>query len=126
MLVSESSFREKVNIYKNLTHREREFLENADAEQLKALLEGCLADAKGQRADHQENKSFLRKVGSSTVVFVHNFHGFLNAFSGELEAMQAADSQYGGLAYSTLSMLLMVRKSVAVWHWTLTDWSRLQ
>lgn len=106
--MTESSFREKLD--KKLTAQEREFLKDADAELLKRLVAGCLADAKGQKEQHEDNKNLLRRVGNNTVVFVNNFSGFLQAYSGIVEVMKGADNQYGGLAYSTLSLLLIVRQ----------------
>lgn len=36
------------------------------------------------------------------------FADFLEAYSGIVEIVKQADSQYGGLAYSTVSLLLLV------------------
>lgn len=52
----------------------------------------------------------MKKVGKKTVVFANNFSSFLQAYSGIVEIMKGTDQQYGGLAYSTLSLLLIVRK----------------
>ena len=40
------------------------------------------------------------------------FADFLEAYSGIVEIVKQADSQYGGLAYSTVSLLLLVCTAV--------------
>jgi phage-related protein len=50
----------------------------------------------------------LRKAGSSVQRVLGTFSDFLGSYSGIVELVKAADSQYGGLAYGTLSLLLSV------------------
>ena len=38
------------------------------------------------------------------------FADFLEAYSGVVETVKQADSRYGGLAYTTLSLLLLVSR----------------
>ena len=104
--LSEDDFRAKVD--KELTAEEQNFLKQAGAEQLQGLLQDCLDGADGKRLEHEQNRSLIRRVGRGTVRFVNNFSGFLQAYSGIVERMNGADDQYGGLAYSTLSILLIV------------------
>lgn len=67
-----------------------------------------LNQAQGRRENHIQNQKTFGKVGKATLTFVNNFSGFLQAYSGIVEIMQAADQQYGGAAYSALSLLLIV------------------
>ena len=57
-------------------------------------------------------KSGLRKVPALLQTFMTRFADFLEAYSGIVEIVKQADSQYGGLAYSTISLLLLVRDEV--------------
>ena len=41
--------------------------------------------------------------------FATKFSAFLESYSGIVEIVKGADQQYGGLAYGTLSMFLIVR-----------------
>ncbi|MCJ1437026.1 hypothetical protein MMC27_006411 [Xylographa pallens] len=104
--LSEANFRGKVN--KELTAEEQNFLKEAGVEQLQKLLQDCLDSADGKRIEHEQNRSLIGRVGRRTVRFINNFSGFLQAYSGIVEVMNGADDQYGGLAYSTLSILLIV------------------
>ena len=49
-----------------------------------------------------------RQAGSSVQKFLVTFSGFLESYSGIVELVKAADTQYGGLAYGTLSLFLGV------------------
>ena len=53
-------------------------------------------------------KKGLRKFPALLQTFMTRFADFLEAYSGIVEIVKEADSQYGGLAYSTLSLLLLV------------------
>ena len=55
-----------------------------------------------------QRKTGLRKAGSSVQKFLNTFSAFLESFSGIVGIVKAAGNQYGGLAYSTLSILLKV------------------
>ena len=50
----------------------------------------------------------VRKAGPSVQKFLVIFAGFLESYSGIVELVKAADNQYGGLAYGTLSLFLGV------------------
>ncbi|MCJ1383605.1 hypothetical protein MMC17_006719 [Xylographa soralifera] len=104
--LSEDDFRGKID--KELTAEEQKFLKEAGPEQLQKLLQDCLDSADGKRIEHEQNRSLIGRVGKGTVRFVNNFSGFLQAYSGIVEVMNGADDQYGGLAFSTLSILLIV------------------
>jgi hypothetical protein len=92
-----------------VTIKEHQFAQFADAKALEDLLSDCL-DAQKHRGETQRTPSMMKKVGKKTVVFANNFSSFLQAYSGIVEIMKGTDQQYGGLAYSTLSLLLIVRK----------------
>lgn len=49
-----------------------------------------------------------RKIGTGFQGFLVTFSDFLESFSGIVEIVKAADQQYGGLAYGTLSVFLSV------------------
>ena len=55
-----------------------------------------------------KRKKGLRKLPTLLQTFMTRFADFLEAYSGIVEIIKQADSQYGGLAYSTLSLLLLV------------------
>lgn len=101
-----SNFRKQMD--KRIDYEEKRFVEHADAKSLGTLLSGCLDDAQVQRDETHASTKLTKRVGKKTVVFVNNFASFLQAYSGIVEIMQGADQQYGGLAYSVLSLLLIV------------------
>ena len=55
-----------------------------------------------------KRKRGLRKLPTLLQTFITRFADFLEAYSGIVEIVKQADSQYGGLAYSTVSLLLLV------------------
>lgn len=55
-----------------------------------------------------KRKRGLRKLPTLLQTFMTRFADFLEAYSGIVEIVKQADSQYGGLAYSTVSLLLLV------------------
>ncbi|KAI4142990.1 MAG: hypothetical protein L6R39_004752 [Caloplaca ligustica] len=93
---------------KNMTADERRSLQHATADSLDDLLSICLDDAKVQQDRRQRSQTVVKRAGKKTVVFASNFASFLQAYSGIVEIMQGADQQYGGAAYATLSLLLIV------------------
>jgi len=97
---------------KRITIEEKRFVDCADDKALEILLSECLDDAQHQRGKIQQNQKIMKRVGKKTVVFANNFSSFLQAYSGIVEIMKGTDQQYGGLAYSTLSLLLIVREPV--------------
>ena len=117
------NFRRQVE--KTISEEERQLVGSADADSLTRLVADSLDEAKGRQEKHLHNQRTIGKVGKATVTFVNNFSGFLQAYSGIVEIMQAADQQYGGVAYSALSLLLIVgvfSENVSL----LTDGSRSQ
>lgn len=99
-------FRKKVE--KTISEEQRQLVRTADADSLTQLVAHNLNEAKGRQEKHRQNQQTIGKVGKATLTFVNNFSGFLQAYSGIVEIMQAADQQYGGVAYSALSLLLIV------------------
>lgn len=93
---------------KKMTAEEQQFVKTADAESLEQLLSHCLNEATARRDTHISDKRTIVKVGKATQTFANNFSGFLQAYSGIIEIMKGADQQYGGVAYSALSLLLIV------------------
>ena len=93
---------------KTMTVEERQFVETANAESLEILLSHRLNEATGQRDRHASYQPNIVKVGKATQTFANNFSSFLQAYSGIIEIMKGADQQYGGVAYSALSLLLIV------------------
>ena len=90
-----------------MTEKEKHFVETADLDSLTQFSDD-LKEATRYRDKHTDNQQTIGKVGKATLTFVHNFSSFLQAYSGIVEIMQAADQQYGGVAYSALSLLLIV------------------
>ncbi|KAI9764112.1 MAG: hypothetical protein M1840_008672 [Geoglossum simile] len=105
-LLEQEAFR--LRISKRITKEELGLLENADIGLLRELMAKCLSEANKQEEKHRERKSPMRSVGRKTAAFMNNFSGFLESYSGIVEVMRFADNQYGGLAYGTLSLLLIV------------------
>lgn len=89
---------------KEITFEGLDFTKKANLNSIQDLLTYCLEEAKLHQGDH----TLIRKVGKKTVVFANNFSNFLQAYSGVVEIMKGADQQYGGIAYGTLSILLIV------------------
>ena len=93
---------------KAITLEEQQFVQTANADSLEELLSHSLYDATGQRDKHASSQKTIVKVGKATQTFASNFSSFLQAYSGIIEIMKGADQQYGGVAYSALSLLLIV------------------
>jgi hypothetical protein len=56
----------------------------------------------------EERGKGVKKVAAKVEKFAITFAGFLDAYSGIVEVLKCADSQYGGLAYGTLSLFFIV------------------
>ena len=106
---SNQEFRRRAT--KEITVKGQQFVETADLDSLTRLLSDGLNEATGGQEKHAHNQQIMGKVGKTTIAFANNFSSFLQAYSGIVEIMQGADQQYGGVAYSTLSLLLIVRVS---------------
>ena len=96
------------NIEKTITLEEQKFVQTADLESLNRVLSQGLDEAMDRRKIHATSQQTVGKVGKATLTFAYNFSSFLQAYSGIVEIMQGADQQYGGIAYSALSLLLIV------------------
>ena len=93
---------------KRITAEEQHIVDTADADLLEQLVSDSLGQAVKNREKHAHNRHPIRKAGKATVTFANNFSGYLQAYQGIIEIMQGADQQYGGVAYSALSLLLIV------------------
>lgn len=93
---------------KKITPEEQNYLKHADAASLELLLSCCLGNAEVQRDLKEKGDGLIKRAGKSTQVFANNFASYLQAYSGIIEIMQGADNQYGGAAYASLSLLLIV------------------
>ena len=111
---------------KGLTAEQRAFIDHADADTLRDLLETGLESAQRQRDKHNTNNKILAKLGRKTVTFVTNFSSFLEAYSGIVEIMKGADQQYGGAAYSILSLALIVCRCCLLMYILLQDLGRCE
>lgn len=96
------------NIEKTITVEEQEFIKTADMDSLTRLLSDRLNEAEGRQEKHAHNQHSIGKIGKAAVAFANHFSSFLQAYSGIIEIMEGADQQYGGVAYSALSLLLIV------------------
>lgn len=77
-------------------------------------MSSCLGDAQGQQEKHQNSQRIVRRAGKQAVVFANNFSSFVQAYSGIVKIMKGADQHYSGIAYGTLSSLLIVRMFVRI------------
>ena len=91
-----------------LTKEEEQFAEKADLGSLRELVSDCLDRAQVQQEKSRNSAKIIRQAGKRTVIFANNFSSFLQAYSGIVEIMKGADQQYGGIAYGTLSLFLIV------------------
>ena len=73
---------------------------------LEQIVQEVLEDAKDQKGRWVKNRS---KASTHVQKFATSFSSFLQSYSGIVEVVKGADQQYGGLAYGTLSMFLIVR-----------------
>lgn len=93
---------------KKITVEEQQFVQAADLDSLTRLVSDGINEATGRQENHARNQQIMGRVGKATLAFANNFSSFLQAYSGIVEIMQGADQQYGGVAYSALSLLLIV------------------
>lgn len=56
----------------------------------------------------QKRASSLHRIGGAVQDFTLTFRDFLKAYSGIVEVVQAADAQYGNVAFAALSLLFVV------------------
>ena len=90
----------------------RQFETNKTKEQLSGLASAELIRARIAQSSWITRRSMgLRKFPKKLQSFITTFSDFLECYSGIVEVVKQADSQFGGLAYSTLSLLLIVRMS---------------
>ncbi|KAI4196195.1 MAG: hypothetical protein LQ346_003273 [Caloplaca aetnensis] len=74
----------------------------SELEQMVQKEQGAAQNVKG---DWMKKRS---KASKHTQNFATKFSGFLESYSGIVEVVKSADQQYGGLAYSTLSLFFIV------------------
>lgn len=80
-------------------------------EQAKAELmvkEEMLIASKSQEIHEAKDKKGIGRVGNRLQAGLSKFAAFLESYAGIVEVMKQADLQYGSLAYSVLSGLLIV------------------
>ena len=87
-----------------------EFLQNPyDKTITRSTVENLLSEAvAAQQKVAYGRKKGPRAVANQFVNFAGTFSKFLAAFSGIVEIVKGVDDQWGGLAYGTLSVLLIV------------------
>lgn len=76
-----------------------------DANKAHEGLRKALTNRSRWKEDRQRSS---RRAGAALQRWLNAFAGFLESYSGIVEVVKAADQQYGGLAYGTLSILLGV------------------
>ena len=95
----------KVNTKKQIFGR----LNTMSLQELSNAVTTCPEALAGARHRLKQNRQRgLRRVGIGLQEFVHTFDQFLKAYSGIVNLVQTADSQYGGLAFGTLALLFAV------------------
>ncbi|KAL9635581.1 MAG: hypothetical protein Q9164_003363, partial [Protoblastenia rupestris] len=106
-LEDKEAFERKIK--KRITAEEQKlFVDYSKANTLHILMADSLEKARIQQETHKNDYRATNRAGKKLVLFANNFSGFLQAYSGILEIMKTADSQYKGVAYSTLLLFLIV------------------
>ncbi|KAL9035956.1 MAG: hypothetical protein Q9180_004576 [Flavoplaca navasiana] len=73
--------------------------------ELEQMVQEVKGDAENVKGDWRKKRS---KASKYTQNFTTKFSGFLESYSGIVEVVKGADQQYGGLAYGTMSLFLIV------------------
>ncbi len=87
------------------SRNEYEYFSVRELQQLERIVQELLVDGEDQRNKWVKNRS---KASRHVQNFATKFSGFLESYSGIVEVVKGADQQYGGLAYGTLSVFLIV------------------
>lgn len=83
------------------------------------LASGALHTAVDAHAKYQENRATGgRKIGRIAQNFFTQFSDFIRAYSGIIELLRSAGQVYGDVAYGTLSIFLIVRRSLPLSKFT--------
>ncbi|KAL8647693.1 MAG: hypothetical protein Q9210_005402 [Variospora velana] len=77
-----------------------------DIQQIKSLKK--FSDSSSVKNFSELEQMKRSKASKYTQNFTTKFSGFLESYSGIVEVVKGADQQYGGLAYSTMSLFLIV------------------
>jgi hypothetical protein len=95
-------------IRKRLSSREKKYIDGSSAPELETILQSYLEQAT-ERHDNVTNsaRKTLRAEKSATK-FLNIFHGYVQAYSGVVQIMNAAGPGYGDAAYGALSTFLVV------------------
>ena len=97
-----------VEFVKKIPNIDLEAIRNLDLKELEELMSHHLNIATETKAHHDEDKGRVRKAGDNAVKFTKSVSEYIEAYSGIIEIMKGADQQYGGVAYATISLLLIV------------------
>ena len=95
--------------FKRITKIDRNLICKLGQSELEELMSENLKVALERKTRHHQNKGFFRETGHNAVKFTKNILEYFEAYSGIVEIMKGADQQYGGVAYATISLLLIVR-----------------
>lgn len=88
-----------------LSANEYETLSTKDLVSLEGQVQFFFTEAKDEKSDWARSRPKASQYAQS---FVTKFSDFLESYSGIVEIVKGADQQYGGLAYGTLSLFLVV------------------
>jgi hypothetical protein len=92
------------------TKQEVECLKISTLSDLEGQLRGRMKDLKTTKTTWRGNRQV---VSVKLQRFLTRMSEFLECYSGIVEILRCADMQYGGVAYGTISALLIVSKSVS-------------
>ncbi|KAI9666538.1 MAG: hypothetical protein M1821_004474 [Bathelium mastoideum] len=93
---------------KKIPKIDRDAIRNLNQNELERLMSQTLKEAVGGKTRHHNEKAFVRQTGRNAVKFARTFSDYLEAYSGIIEIMNGADQQYGGVAYATISLFLII------------------
>lgn len=93
---------------RNFSKRNRDAIRKFGEGELEKLMSQNLELAARRMTHHHGYEGFWRKVGHNAVRFTKTVSDYFEAYSGIIEIMKDADQHYGGVAYATISLLLIV------------------
>ncbi|KAI9685231.1 MAG: hypothetical protein M1822_004604 [Bathelium mastoideum] len=93
---------------KKIPKLDRDAIRSLNQNELERLMSQTLKEAVEGKTRHRNEKAFVRQTGRNAVKFARTFSDYLEAYSGIVEIMNGADQQYGGVAYATISLFLII------------------
>jgi hypothetical protein len=91
-----------------LSPKEKKYLEGSSALELEGLLQSYLFQATERQNNVKNSGRKSLRAENKTTKLLNNFHGYVQAYSGVVQIMNAAGPGYGDAAYGALSTFLVV------------------